>query len=145
MNTALLADQLTRHEGLRLSAYRDSLGYLTIGIGRMIDGRLGGGITAAEARYLLQNDIDKVCRELDTKLPWWRQQDDVRMRALADLCFNLGIKKLLLFKNTLRAWEARRYEEAAKGLRASKWYGQVKIRGPRIVHMVRTGTDPQEV
>ena len=44
-------EQLKRHEGLRLHAYADSLGYTTIGYGRMIDKRKGGGITEREAGW----------------------------------------------------------------------------------------------
>ena len=40
-----LTDQLRRDEGCVLHAYPDHLGFLTLGIGRLIDRRKGGGIT----------------------------------------------------------------------------------------------------
>ena len=40
-----LLNLIRKHEGFRASAYRDTRGYLTIGYGRLIDARRGGGIT----------------------------------------------------------------------------------------------------
>jgi lysozyme len=141
VNLALLADQLTRHEGIRLHAYQDSVGYWTIGIGRMIDKRLGGGITTAEARYLLDNDIEKVLVGLDEALPWWQALDDVRQRVLADMTFNLGQAGLLKFKRTLALIEGGEYESAARAMLQSKWAAQVKGRAVRLAEMMRTGED----
>ena len=141
IDLAKLHKQLIRHEGLKLSAYQDSLGYWTIGTGRLIDARKGGGISENEADYLLSNDVVEVMGGLDKALPWWNDLDEVRQRVLADLCFNLGLAGLLKFRATLAAWEAGDYERAADGLKASKWYGQVKTRGPRLAQMLRTGQD----
>lgn len=137
-----LRAQLIEHEGLKLSAYRDSLGYLTIGVGRLIDARRGGKITRDEALYLLDNDIAEKIGELRAALPWFEREDPIRQRALIDLCFNLGIGGLLKFTNTLAAWQRRDYAAAARGLKQSRWYGQVGRRGPRIVQMVEHGTEP---
>jgi lysozyme len=59
----LLALTLQRHEGLRLRlrAYRDTVGKLTIGYGRNLDDR---GISEDEAGFMLDNDIDLVVAEL---------------------------------------------------------------------------------
>lgn len=61
---AELTKQLRRDEGEVLSAYQDHLGYWTIGVGRLIDKRKGGGLTSEESDYLLGNDIDKRDKEL---------------------------------------------------------------------------------
>jgi lysozyme len=137
-----LRAQLIDHEGLKLSVYRDSLGYLTIGVGRLIDARKGGRITRDEAIYLLDNDIAEKIGQLRSALPWFEAQDVIRQRALVDLAFNLGTPGLLKFKNTLAAWKRGDYDGAARGLEKSLWFKQVGRRGPRIVHMVRTGTEP---
>lgn len=137
-----LRQQLIDHEGLKLSAYRDSLGYLTIGVGRLIDGRRGGGISRDEAMYLLDNDIAECIGELRARLPWFVRECEVRQRALVDLTFNMGPGWLSKFKNTVAAWARGDYEGAARGLERSLWFRQVGRRGPRIVHMVRTGQEP---
>jgi lysozyme len=137
-----LRAQLLDHEGFVPHAYQDSLGFWTIGVGRLIDKRRGGRITRDEALYLLDNDIAEKIGELRAALPWFAREDAIRQRALVDLAFNLGISGLLTFKRTLAAWARQDYDLAAVGLERSKWFTQVGRRGPRIVHMVRTGSEP---
>lgn len=140
----VLAD-LVRDEGEVLHAYADSLGYLTIGVGRLIDQRRGGGITHDEAMHLLRNDVAKVEAQLDAALPWWIGLSDARRRALINMAFNLGIgsrqppKGLLAFQNTLAAIKARDYEAAARGMLASRWAEQVGARARRLAEMMRVG------
>lgn len=141
MNVTALLSQLEEHEGFRSSAYVDSEGFWTIGVGRLIDARRGGGISKAEALFLLQNDVEKVETQLDAHVPWWRRLDDVRQRVLADMAFNLGINGLLGFKNTLASVEAGRYASAADGMLESKWASQVGRRAHRLARMMRTGAD----
>lgn len=116
--------------------YKDSLGLLTIGCGRCIERR---GITADEADYLLDNDIDLCLRGLSTAYAWFRDLDVIRQRALVDLAFNLGIAGLAQFRNFLGAMARTDYEDAADHLTRSLWFRQVKSRGPRVVAMIRTG------
>ncbi len=86
-----IEDQLIRDEKEVLHAYQDSLGFWTIGIGRMIDHRKGGGITQAESLYLLDNDIRKIRDGLLDELPWLDELDEIRFWALVNMAFNLGI------------------------------------------------------
>ena len=60
MRRRQIVDDLKRHEGLKLHAYQDHLGYWTIGYGRLIDKERGGGISETEAETLLENDIDRL-------------------------------------------------------------------------------------
>lgn len=129
--------ELIRDEGIRLRPYRDSVGKLTIGIGRNLD---DVGISSDEAMYLCRNDVAAALADLDKALPWWRELDEVRQRALANMAFNLGIVRLLGFRNTLAALRAGRYADAADGMLASKWAGQVGPRAARLAAMIRTGT-----
>jgi len=144
MDTAKLREQLIRHEGLRLAAYQDSLGYWTIGVGRLIDSRKGGGISKGEAEYLLDNDMAEVISGLNDALPWLVYLDDVRQRVLADMAFNLGLPGLLKFKNTLAAIKGDDYAAAAAGMLASKWASQVGNRAKRLAKMMETGVDPDQ-
>lgn len=136
-----LLAQLEAHEGFKRSAYTDSLGYWTIGIGRLIDARKGGGITRNEALYLLENDVRVAIVELDVQLPWWRSLDEVRQRVIVDMAFNLGIPGLLTFKNTLRLIQEGKYALAADAMLASKWATQVKTRASHLARMMKTGED----
>jgi lysozyme len=138
-NDKLLVSELLRDEGFVPHAYQDSLGFWTIGIGRLIDKRKGGGITRAEAEMLKANDIARFRRELDKKLPWWRQLDPVRQRVIQNMAFNLGVDGLLTFKNTLKSIQAGNYADAANRMLASRWAKQVKGRADRLASMMRTG------
>lgn len=133
--------QLLRHEGFRASAYQDSEGYTTIGVGRMIDHRKNGGITEEEALYLLANDVTKVERALDAALPWWRGVSEVRQRVLLDMAFNLGIDGLMEFRNMLAAVSDARWNDAANAMLDSLWATQTGERAQRLVEMMRTGKD----
>ena len=136
-----LRAELIRDEGLRLTAYRDSLGFLTIGIGHLIKkGESFGVITKDQAISLLEEDIKDAERKLDSIFPGWRKLDDVRQRTFVNLSVNLGYK-LAAFKRFLHAAKSGDWEKAADQLMQSRWYKQVKLRGPRIVHAIRTGTE----
>lgn len=134
--TDALALQLAAHEGLRLRPYRDTVGKLTIGFGRNLD---DVGISKAEARHLLANDIAKVERELAASIPWWRDLSFNRQLVLADMAFNLGIAGLLKFKQTLGAVETGDYIGAAEGMLNSKWAQQVGGRAIRLARMMAEG------
>lgn len=136
---SLLIDELIRDEGEILHAYTDSLGYITIGVGRLIDKRRGGGISKEESRYLLSNDIKAKSHDLDKRLPWWRDLSPVRQRVLLNMAFNLGIGGLLGFKNTLAAIREGDYERAERSMLASKWAKQVGMRANRLAEMMRKG------
>jgi lysozyme len=142
---SLLIDELIRDEGEILHAYADSLGYLTIGVGRLIDKRRGGGISKEESRYLLSNDIKETESQLDIRLPWWRVLSATRQRVLLNMAFNLGIDGLLGFKNTLLAIKQGDYERAAKGMLASKWAKQVGARANRLAEMMKNGVNREDI
>ena len=138
MNLTALKEELIRDEGLRLKPYRDTVGKLTIGVGRNLD---DVGITKDEAMHLLECDIRRVKADLDLALSWWRGLDDVRQRALVNMAFNLGITRLMGFKNTLAAIRAGNYVDAAKGMLDSKWATQVGERATRLAAMMVEGDE----
>lgn len=137
MNTELLLADLTRDEGFRSHAYHDSHGLLTIGYGRLVDERLGGGITREEARYLLENDVGKAIEELDRTMPWWRDMPEPAQRALVNMRFNLGLGRLLGFQKMLSALKDGDYDRAATESLDSRWAQQVKSRADRMANLYR--------
>ena len=134
-----LIKQLRDEEGEVLHVYNDSMGFATIGVGRLIDKRKGGGITAEESEYLLGNDIAKVNAQLDEKLPWWRKLDEVRQAVIQGMAFQMGINGLLGFKNTLAMVKSGNYAGAANGMLNSLWAKQTPARAKRMSEQMRTG------
>ncbi len=132
-----LREMLIRHEGLRLKPYRDSVGKLTIGVGRNLDDI---GISEDEAFYLLENDIRRAeetaaeCAALHgvvfESLP-----EDARL-VLTDMAFNLGYK-LSGFKKMFAALRAGDYEEAAREMLDSRWARQVGNRARELSEIMR--------
>jgi lysozyme len=134
MNVTTLSNQLVNDEGIRLKTYRDTVGKLTIGVGRNLD---DVGISTAEAMALLENDLAHVASQLDAALPWWKSMTDNRQQALANMCFNMGLGTLLTFKTTLGLMQSGNYSAAADAMLNSKWAQQVGARAVRIANQVK--------
>ena len=136
MNNDLLAQELERDEGKKNMLYRDSLGIWSIGVGRNLQDR---GLSDDEIAYLLKNDMNIVFDALDKTFPWWRAMTENRQRVLANMCFNLGINRLMGFKNTLLSMSQGDYAAAAAGMLASRWATQVGDRAKRLADIMEQG------
>src|SRR3990167_2961161 len=114
--------QLERDEGRSSTLYYDSLQIPTIGIGR----NLKRGLSADEIDYLFANDYRNHQQELLEVLPWSKDLDEARFGALLNMAFNMGVPKLLGFKNMLMAIAEARWGDAAQHALNSVWSSQVK-------------------
>ena len=131
---------LEKEEGKIKHAYQDHLGYWTIGVGRLIDKKKGGGLSDDEITYLLKNDVDKVVKQVHEKLPWVVNLTSNRKAVLYAMAFQMGINGLLGFKNTLKMIERGDYEGAAKGMLNSKWAKtDSPARAKRTAELMRKG------
>ncbi len=95
--TDLVIARLATEEGFRATAYRDTVGRLTIGYGFNVD----AGITQGAARALLAAQVTEICAAL-AQFSWW-PADDARQSVLLDLAFNNGIHGLLGYVHMLAA------------------------------------------
>lgn len=130
-----LKDRITRHEGVVLKPYKDTMGKLTIGIGRNLD---DVGITEDEAEYLLDNDISKVKLEL-TPYIWYAGLDNTRKDVLVEMAFQLGLAGVLKFNDMITALNKQDYEEAADQMLDSTWYKQTPNRCKELAELMRNG------
>jgi lysozyme len=133
-----LTEQLRRDEGTESCAYQDSLGYWTIGVGRLIDARKGGGLSNEEIDYLLDNDIKAKTREVLLALPWAARLSEPRRAVLVNMAFQMGTKGLLAFHRTLGSVEDGHYGEAALGMLDSTWAKQTPARAMRLATQMET-------
>ena len=140
-----LIDMLKRHEGEvktngRHVAYKCPAGYWTLGIGRNIDPENGIGLSDDEVQYLLENDIERVIKELSSEYPWFNRLDEgPRKDAVIDLGYNLGVgSRLRGFRRALAAMEDADYETASDEFLDSKWAKQVGNRAVEVTEMIRT-------
>lgn len=142
MDRDRLRGELVTDEGMKLKPYVDTTGNWTIGVGRNL---LDTGITKSEAYFLLNNDMATAEIDLDRELPWWRSLSDDRQRVLANMCFNLGITRLLGFRRMLAAVQAGAYNTAADEMLNSKWAAQVKDRAVRLAERMRGKKEEQPI
>jgi len=134
-----LRDQLVRHEGVRLKPYTDTVGKLTVGVGRNLTDK---GISREEAYLLLDNDILEAQTAVIKALPWAVELDRPRFEILVNMAFNLGIAGLLKFERFLAAVQEGSWELAAVEMLNSKWAKQVGHRADELAVMMRTAQDP---
>ena len=129
---------LKQDEGLRLNAYRDTVGVWTIGYGRAhVAPNTVWNQGMAEAALI--EDVKEHNAKLLKALPWVAGLDRVRRNVLFNMAYNLGVDGLLGFKNTLEAVRTGRYNQASAGMLASKWAKQVKGRAVRLAQEMLTG------
>jgi lysozyme len=143
-NRQTLIAELRRDEGVRYVVYKDTKGIDTTGVGHNLQAKpLPAGwkypLNDVQVDSLLDDDLEDVFHDLDRNLPWWTDLNDVRQRVIANMAYNLGITKLLGFRNTLVAMRQGKYGDAAAGMLASAWAGQVKGRATRLADMMRKG------
>lgn len=134
-----LKQQLIREEGAESCAYQDSLGYWTIGVGRLIDSRKGGGLSNEEIDMLLDNDIKRNYEAVLKALPWIKKLSDQRQAVLIEMAFQMGVSGLLQFKRTLGSIEDGQYGEAAVEMLDSLWAQQTPERAKRLAKQMLTG------
>ena len=134
-----LKQQLIRDEGIVKHAYQDSLGFTTIGVGRLIDARRGGGLSDSEVDYLLTNDIEETTEQVLAALPWASKLSEPRRAVLINMAFQLGIRGILGFHRMLGSVEDGQYDEAAMEMADSLWAQQTPERAKRLAKQMLTG------
>jgi len=132
----VVADQLRRHEGLRLKPYHCTAGKLTIGYGRNLENR---GISTKEAEFMLNNDIEDAMGAARSLIISFDELSVNRQAVLVNMIFNLGVGGLSGFHTMLAAIDNKLWKCAADAMRQSKWYVQVKGRAEELAQLMERG------
>ena len=128
--------QLKQHEGLSLKPYKDTVGVLTIGYGR----NLNNGISQKVAEVMFDEDVETAVKDAkDFAAEAWDKLNVARQAVLINMAFNLGRDRLFKFVLFRAALRQHNYEYAAKRMRNSLWYKQVKGRGEELAMQMETG------
>jgi lysozyme len=147
-----LLEQLKRHEGFRTRVYQCTAGRDTIGYGYNLDanplnlsnyeivGFRKNGISKEQAETILKIHVAQIETTLTKQFAWFENLNEARQAVLINMTFNLGLKGLLSFKNTLRMIETGDYEGAATNMLKSKWATQVKGRAYELAKQMQNGT-----
>lgn len=154
----LLAEEIARDEGYSDKPYLDSERVITIGYGHAMahgpiseeteeDLRRAGFFGKSMPENVLDmlflvdvEDHERELRQLCTRNGLVLDDfSDRRQRALINMCFNLGAKRLSGFKKMWAAISVDDWETAEKEALDSKWAVQVGTRAKRIGTMLREG------
>lgn len=161
MKNLTIQEQLRIDEGYKLTIYKDTEGFYTVGIGHLIkrdstiskvqaiallDKELNrstqGSITASEASYLFSKDLVKVQKGIASSSfgAVYKGLDEVRQSAIENMVFQLGTAGVSAFKKMWAAISKQDYETAYKEGLDSKWFKQTPNRSKRIMQTLRTGS-----
>jgi len=148
-----LFQMLKYDEGCKLTLYKDTEGYFTIGIGHLVTKNpnkevaimiLGGEtISQFTAEAMFNADIKKSISAINNNSDLNRvytSLDDTRKMALVNMVFQMGAAGVAGFKNSLRLLEQKQWKQAAINLAQSKWYRQTPNRAKRVISVFETGT-----
>ncbi|MBT1744892.1 glycoside hydrolase family protein [Enterobacter hormaechei] len=153
-----ITDMIIYDEGEKLTIYKDTEGYWTIGVGhlltkspskdeaiRQLDKLVGTGhygyINKQESRQILEIDINQTIKQIGRTelINVYTSLDIIRRTALVDMCFQLGVQGVLQFKKMIQHLNAREYEKAADEALNSKWARQTPNRAKRVTDVIRYG------
>lgn len=140
----------------RLTAYKCPTGHLTIGYGTNIEEPhnasklrdLGYNIQQVKAKkqkiseshsdILLRYGLQQALSDARVFLSDFDSQPLVVRAILVDMAYNLGLPKLMKFKDFRVALLNKNYNAASEEMVDSLWYKQVGNRSKRLVNMMRT-------
>lgn len=133
---------LVRDEGLRLKPYSDTVGKITIGVGRNL---VDKGITQEEALALLNTDIVDAVASAHNIFgeSAFNSMSRPRQLAITNMIFNLGEQGFSGFKIMISCIKLGNWHGAAAAALQSKWAKQVGKRAERIAFMLSDNQIPK--
>lgn len=163
-----VVSDLDRHEGFREFAYPDPLSSLnkkqpskewgfkpardiaapstnwdtgkpwTVGFGFTKGVGPDSRMNRITAERKLENEVLELDNALANILSWYKDASFVTKTVLINMAFNMGLKGLLGFKNTLKFISQKNYEQAARNMSQSLWAKQVGRRATELMERMRT-------
>ena len=142
--------EIKRHEGEVLEVYKDSLGYLTFGVGHLIKDSddehgqpVGTPVSQERVDDVYDYDFDK---HLDETIHLFESKGGEDFYALPEniqhvlvnMTFNLGGTRFSKFNNMWKGVVSADWEKVAVEMQDSKWFGQVGRRSVELQEMVRS-------
>ena len=97
-----------------------------------------------QAERKLEEHIVQADLELGRTLTWYNDSPFVVKTVLINMRFNLGLKGLLGFRNTLEYMKNKQWINAAAGMRKSLWYRQVGQRAEELARRIETQSIPHQ-
>lgn len=141
--------------GPALTAYKDTMGHPTIGIGfnldrpdapakiaalglnyqQVYDGRQS--LTLDQVNQLFSDDVKTAAAEAALIIPAFGALPDAAQMVIVDMIFNLGPRGFAGFARAILAFETRNWAMAATEMTQSAWYTQTGQRSKGDVEVIR--------
>lgn len=154
MNDVLNKNLISKHEGNRMTAYRDTRGFLTIGRGFNLDApnamaicyaaginyaavRAGCSITLAESDAIFESQYSLVAAEARKIFPEIDTYPEGAAAVICDMLFELGLAGFEAFKVTIAAFRAKDWPAAIAGIQDSALDRQVPAREAENMQLLR--------
>ena len=141
-----LIDNLKFHEGFAARIYRDSLGYETIGYGFKVDclerdelllnDNKAAPMSKEVAEQILILKIKKLRPRVFSALGWLEAKPLPVQECVLEMAYQMGLEKLLTFKNTLKFIELGEYQKAYENGLQSLWAKQTPARARDVLGML---------
>ena len=141
MNIDKLKKQIIANEGMRKTAYKDTLNNWTIGVGHLIrlpdeEYLLDKELTDMEVDQILTTDLNQAIDDARKFI----DADSINEEAfhvVVDMAFNLGLPKLMRFQNFQAALKENNYVKASFEMLDSLWAKQLPNRSKRLAKQMR--------
>jgi GH24 family phage-related lysozyme (muramidase) len=138
---------IIQHEGIaqrlpngEYEPYQDTRGLWTIGVGHLIGKgktlppEMDRNFSHEEVMNMFDDDFAHH-KKIAEQTPGYGKANEAGKSAFVDLAFNMG-KWWPKFPNAAKALGEGNFSLASNELQDSAWYGQVGVRGPKIVNLV---------
>ena len=139
---------LISEEGWRNKAYPDPLTKgppWTIGVGHT-GPEVHEGLYWSDDKVseVLDADIAKATVECNTRFaPWFQHLNDARQSVLVSMVFQMGLPRVIGFKQALNAMKTGSFEQAAAEMLDSYWAKQTPARAGRMARQMASGEWPE--
>ena len=141
MDIERLKKQVIANEGVRKTAYKDTLNNWTIGVGHLIklpdeEYLLDKELTDLEVEQIFITDLNQAIDDARKFIDADSIPDEA-FEVVVDMAFNLGLPKLLKFKNFQQALKDKDFVKASEEMLDSLWAKQLPNRSKRLAKIMR--------
>jgi len=135
-----LKKELRLDEGFVYEIYKCPAGELTFGIGHMIKPHdpeygkpVGTPVMPMRVEEVFEQDVNNAVKDCHSVFPQYFEFPVEAQKILANMMFQLGMKRFCGFKKMIAAVDDRDWRLAAEEMRDSLWNKQTHARSERLV------------
>ena len=134
-----LREEIAADEGGKHEIYLDHLGFKTCAIGHLCLGHepeynlpVGTKITEERVNELFDQDIKNTIADCHIIFTDFDSLPDEARKIIANMCFQLGMPRLMKFRKTNDLIKKRKWREASIEMLISRWHEQTPQRAERL-------------